>query len=541
MAVTSSTIGGVNTWTFSGAVTDAEIKAAWAGLVVNGMYVLNRAVYLDNTADLSAVNGGFAVDLGTQVNPGIILHSGRDKTKSTFKNFTFLQRVGLSVVNRSNFVQVWNGTALSAPVGVDGVAQKGGGMIYAVPGAGTGGDPRFLNEMSFADQEGTTIMSQGFTEQELQIIISVTRTLKGVTFQKCFGFPQISSQLGPVNVAVYRSTQNTEHPTQYPLRIFPVNGNFASVCYVDSYVTRAGADITTRLGDFFGSSPTNRATVMIANNYLLESWFGASKTAFSAMGNWNAANLILGTVLKKLQFIDGAGGVVRCYDSRSTTAAQKGSYKEAGFFDFLDNTLAPTTDAQGQIWLAHTGAIATGPGPNPAITRFTGQKFTFQKFGKRVYVREPDMTKGDNDLTAYLPVAVPDQPALARTAAAISAATTIDDFQQLLEELHVLALTLVGQDSYDAAFEGNLFDFSAGELVTQFDAVTLDPAAAQKIAYDAATNSLTIRATNLGETATVTRWDNATGSVTPPAGEQVTGLYESDVGPNTRVRFTNLV
>lgn len=97
MPVTSSTIGGVNTWTFSGAVTDAELKTAWAGLVVNGVYVLNRAIYLDNTADLTGVTGGFLVDLGTQVNPGFILHTGRDKTKSTFKNFTFLQRTGLAL------------------------------------------------------------------------------------------------------------------------------------------------------------------------------------------------------------------------------------------------------------------------------------------------------------------------------------------------------------------------------------------------------------------------------------------------------------
>ena len=544
MSVTSSTVGGVNVWQFSGAVTDAELKTAWAALVANGVYTINRAIYLDNTSDLTALSGGFLVNFGTQVNPAFVLHTGRDKTKSTFNNFTFLQSTGLSVGSRGAFVRTWNGSVLveqGGGQGIDGVSQKGGGMIYGVAGNPGGGDPRYLNEMAIGSLDGATIYSQEFAEQELQPSIGSTAVLKGLSFEKCFGFPQVGTPAANVNVVVYRSTQNTQNATQYPVRQYPTGNRYASICYVDSYVTRNNADITTRLADYYGSSATNRVVTMVLNNYTRESWFGASKTAFSAMGNWNAANQFWGGVLKKLEFVDGAGGVVRAYDSRSTTVSQKSSFLESGSVDFLDASLAPTADVQGRISVVHVGALATGVGPNPTITRYTDQKMTFQKFGKRVTILVPDMTKGDNDLSAFLPVVVPDQPGLARDQTTIISSTTIDDFQQLLEELHVLAITLSGSDSYNAVFEGNLFDFSAGELITQFDAVTLDPAAAQKIAYNAATNSLTIRATSLGETATVTRWDNATGSVTPPVGEQVKGLYESDIGPNTRVRFTNLV
>lgn len=35
MAVTSTTLLGVNVWQFSGNVTDAEIKTAWSALIVN--------------------------------------------------------------------------------------------------------------------------------------------------------------------------------------------------------------------------------------------------------------------------------------------------------------------------------------------------------------------------------------------------------------------------------------------------------------------------------------------------------------------------
>lgn len=543
MAVTSSTVGGVNCWQFSGAVTDAEVKVAWAALVANGVYTINRAIYIDNTADLTNLSGGFLVNFGTQVSPAIVLHTGRDKTKSTFNNFTFIQSTGLSVAGRGTMVKSWDGAVLvdQSGSGTDGLSQKGGGFVYGVAGNPGGGDPRYLNELAITGIEGATIYSQEFAEQELQPVVGSTTALKGLIFEKCFGFPQIGTPAGNVSVVVYRSTQNTQNATQYPVRQFPSGGRYGSVCYVDSYVTRNNADITTRLGDYFGSSATNRAVTMVLNNYTRESWFGASKVAFSAMGNWNAANQVLGGVLKKLEFVDGAGGVVRAYDSRSTAVVQKCGFKESGFFDFLDSNLAPTTDAQGRISVVHIGALATGAGPNPSITRFNNQKFTFQKFGKRVLVATPDMTKGDNDLSAFLPVVLTPQLGIVRTQPDITSATTINSFQDLLEELHVLSLGLVGQDSYDAVFEGNLFDFSAGELVTQFDAVTLDPAALQKITYNAATNSLTIRATNLGETAMVTRWNNSVGNVTPAAGEQIEGLYETSVGPNTRVRFTNLV
>lgn len=137
MAVTSSTLAAVPVWQFSGAVTDAEIKTAWSALIVNGVYVINRAIYLDATADLTNVQGGFLVDFGTQVLPAFILHNSRDKTKSTFNNFTFLQRTGLIVNQRSGFIQITNGTTLAnagSGLSIDGLSLKGGGFVYGVAG-----------------------------------------------------------------------------------------------------------------------------------------------------------------------------------------------------------------------------------------------------------------------------------------------------------------------------------------------------------------------------------------------------------------------
>jgi hypothetical protein len=543
MAVTSSTIGGVNTWTFSGAVTDAEIKAAWAGLVVNGVYVLNRAIYLTNTADLSAVTGGLLVDFGTQVNPGFILHTGRDKTKSTFRNFTFLIRTGLIVTDRGNLVKGWDGSAfIQTAASGDGLSQDGGGFVYGVAGvAPGGGDNRYLLELPFDSVSNVTTYSQEFTDQELQILVNQSKVLKGLIFEKAYGFPQIGTPTASTGVVVYRSTQNTQSTAGgglIPIRLYPTpagSGRYASVCYVDSYLTRNNADITTRLIDAYSSSPSNRAHITILNNYTRGTWFGTAKTVLTTPSNWVATNTIYGGVLKKLQFVGGNGGVVRAYDSRSTTVAQKCKFAETGFVDFLDTDLAPTTDSEGKIQLTHIGAIATGT--TTAITRYTGQKYTFQKFGYQVMVSTPDMTGGDNDLSAYTPVILTTQEGLARTEAEINAATTVDSFQDLLEELHVLALAQVGASSYNAFGGGNLFTYSGGVLTTNFAEVLVDATATSKITYSSSTNRLTIKSSILSETDDVSRWNNTGGTISLANGAQIQGVYQSSAGTSTTFEF----
>lgn len=539
MPVTSSTLGGVNVWQFSGAVTDAQIQTAWSALVTNGVYIINRAIYLDNTADLTGCTGGFLVDFGTQVNPAIILHTLRDKTKTVFNNFTFLQRTGLSVGDRTKFVQNWNGTALVALGGGsnDGLQQKGGGLVYGVPGNPGGGDPRYLNEIGLSSLENTTYFSQEFTEQELQPCVGVSTILKNLTFEKCFGFPQIQTLFGNSNVVVYRSTQNTQHPTQLPIRVYPSSLRWASVCYVDSYVTRNNADVTTRLIDMFGSNANQPADVMILNNYTRESWFGASKTTLP-VSNWAGGNMIIGGVLKKLQFVNGGGGVVRAYDSRSTTTAQKTLFAETGFRDFLNTNLAPTTDANGKITMVHVGAICTTN--SVVVTRYTGQKYTFQKFGYRVMVGTPDMTSGDNDLSAFAPITITAQDGIVRTQAAITAATSITTFQELLEELHVLAIGLQGSASYNGYANGNLFNFDGVTLTTAFATVNVDATATSKIAYNSTTNTLTIKASELTDSPAVQRWNNASGTINVLNGATIKGVYTTSSGTSMIWQFQNI-
>jgi hypothetical protein len=542
MAVTSTTLAGVNVWQFSGAVTDAQIKTAWAGVIVNGVYVINRAIYLDSTADMSAVTGGLLVDFGTQVDPGFILHTGRDKTKSTFKNFTFLSRTGLSVPNRGNLVKTWDGSIfIATAANGDGISQDGGGFVYGVPGAGTGGDPRFLLELPFLDISNVTAYSQEFTEQELQILVNQSKVLKGLIFEKCYGFPQIGTPIGSTAVVVYRSTMNTQSDSGgglIPIRLLPTpagSGRYASVCYVDSYLTRNSADINTRLIDTFSSSAVNRSHITILNNYTRGTWFGTTKTNFPPASNWVATNTIYGGVLKKLQFIGGNGGVVKAYDSRSTTVAQRCKFEESGFVDFLNTDLAPTTDSEGKIQLTHIGAIATGS--TLAIVRYTGQKYTFQKFGYKVYVATPDMTSGDNDLSAFTPIIISEQLGISRTQAAITAATTITNFQELLEELHVLAIGLSGSQSYNGYKNGNLFDFTGTELKTNFTTVNVDATAASKIAYNSATNTLTIKASNLVGNEIVNSWNNSIGAINLLNGATIQGVYTTSAGTSTALEI----
>lgn len=541
MSVTSTTLAGINVFQFSGAVTDAEIKTAWAGTIVNGVYVLNRAIYLDDTADISGVSGGMLVDFGTQVLPAIILHSSGNRTKQVFNNFTFLQRTGLIVNNRSLMVRGTDGITLTA-IGDNGLSQKGGGFVYGVVGnAGGPGDTRFLNELPFGQLEGVTIYSQEFTEQELQVIAFKSTQLKGLTFEKAYGFPQIGTATDSVNVTVYRSnqnTQNTDNNGLIPIRLFPYSNRYAGVCYVDSYVTRNSADITVNLIATFGSNASNLVNITILNNFERGSWFGTTKTQFTA-SNWFAGNTIHGGVLKKLQFVGGDGGVVKCYDSRSTTAPQKSSFKETGFIDFVENTTTPTTDAEGKISLVHIGAIATGgSSAGIPITRYNNQKYTFQKFGFRVIVATPDMTAGDNDLSAFTPVILTVQNGLVRTQADIQAATTITTFREVVEELHNLAIISTGSGSYNAPFGGNFFSLDGRSINTEFDSIVIDPNAASKIAYDGATNTLTIKSSVISSTTNVNEWRNEGGTFDFQNGSQINGVFADDDG--SRVNVFNL-
>jgi hypothetical protein len=533
MPVTSTTVGGLNCWQFSGVVTQSEITTAWAGLIVNNEYLPGRSIYLDSTCDLSAVQGGIFVNIN--IGPGaFVLHTGRDLVKTTFRNWHFRRTLGLSVGNRGNSVYTWNGTTLTVPsnstTNTDGLSMSGGSITYAVTGNPGGGDPRYLDELALATlSDGTIITSSAFTEQEMQPDIRGVRELKGVNFVRCFGFPQTSGSV--TRVIVWRSAQNTMHPTQRPIRAFLGS----SLCYVDSTVRRNDAAVTTNLVDAYGSSPSEPTNILVLNNWRDESWFGASKTSLT-LGSWIAQNSFRGGVLKRLQFVGvGTAGTVKVYDSRSTTTPARSTFTGTANADFLAATTGTTTDANGRVQIVAIGADVNS---SATITRYTNQRYTFQAFGYRVSVTTLDMTAGgDNDLSAYAPILPVTQTGLVRTQSAINAATTINDFQQLLEELHVLAIGLSGAQSYAGANGGNLFDLVNGALTTSFSSVTVDASATSKISYNGTTNALTIKSTTLASSAVVSQWTNSGGTIATANGAAITGTFTDSTG--TRIALTN--
>ena len=513
MAVTSTTLAGVNVWQFSGAVTDAEIKTAWAALIVNQRYKPGRYIYVDSTCSLANVRGTYYVDCEAL---GIILHSSRNKANTLFKNWIFTQTAGLSVGARSNFVRVTNGTTVTTTL-TDGIDMQGGGMIYAVQGNPGGGDPRYLNEMMFGTLDGTIITSQAFTEQELQPV-SYGTIWRSLNIQKCANIPIVNSG----NQVVYRTNFNTESTIANPISLY----SGACGCFVSTVMRKQGLTFTTSLANTYGSTGTTN--IVILNNWKDESYFGASKTTIVCT-NWNAGNKIWGGVLKKI--LVQPSTLIRTYDSRSTTASQKSTFSETTT-DFLSGTDSTTADATtGKASIVCVGAIATGG--SVAITRYTGQKFTLQKFGYKVQIETPDMTFGDDDLSAFSPITMSTQDGIVRTQAAINAATTINSFQDLLEELHVLAIAQVGAASYNGYNSGNLFNYSGGVLTTNFASVTVDATAASKISYNSTTNALTIKSSVLTDTSEVTSWNNSAGTVTLSNGAQIQGIYQSSAGQST--------
>ncbi len=520
MSVTSTTLAGVNVWQLSGAVTDAELKTAWAGLIVNNRYKVGRYIYVDSTCNLLGVRGTYYVDAE---NLGIILHSSRNKANTLFSNWIFTQTVGLAVGARLNFVRVTNGTTITTTT-TDGIDMKGGGMIYAVVGNPGGGDPRYLNEMNFGTLDGTIVTSQAFTEQELQPV-SYGTIWRGLNIQKCANIPIVNSG----NQVVYRTNFNTETLIANPISLY----TGANGCFISTVMRKQGATFTSSLANTFGSTGTT--TIMILNNWTDESYFGASKTTITAT-NWNAGNKFVGGVLKKVQTQPST--LINVYDSRSTTLPAKSTFSETTS-DFLSGTTGTTTDAStGRASFVVVGAIATGSART--IVRYTGQKFTLQKFGYKVQIETPDMTFGDDDLSAYSPITMTVQDGIVRSQAAINASTTITSFQDLLEELHVLAIAQKGAASYNAFGSGNLFTYSGGVLTTNFATVVVDATAASKISYNSTTNALTIKSSVLSETTAVTQWNNPSGTITLSNGAVIQGVYQSSAGTSTTWRFENV-
>jgi hypothetical protein len=532
MSVTSTTIGGVNCWQFSGAVTQAEITTAWSALLVNGEYTPARALYFDDTCDMRAVQGGFNVNMTIGSNC-IILHTGRNKANTVLRFWNIRYSSPLSVGARSTRVMGWNGTGfvtLSSSVSNDdGIGMFGGSHTYAVIGNPGGGDPRYLDECAFGLLGGgVQISSSAFTEQELQPDVRGIKEMNDVTFTRCFGFPQLTGLF--TRAIMWRCYQNTMHPSQKPIRLY----DRASVCYVDSTMRRNNVAVTSNLLDAYGSSSGFPVCFAVYNNWQDESWFGASKTTMPT-ANWNTGDIGYGAVMKKLQFVGvGAAGTVKVYDSRSTTAAQRSTFVGTSAFDYIDSGTGTQTDANGKVWLS---IRACEMNASSQITRYTGQKYTFQAFGYRVAVTTVDVTAGGDDNTSpYAPVVPTVQTGLSRTQAAINAATTIDNFQQLLEELHVLAIGLSGSASYAGTYIGNLFAFDGGQLTTAFTTVSVDATASSKISYDSTNNAITIKSSTLAANGIVGSWVNSTGTISTTNGATITGTFSDSTGTRITIQ-----
>lgn len=496
MPVTSTTLSSFNVWQFSGTVTDAEIRNAWASTLTNGVYRIGRSIYLDNTADLSGVQGGFVAEV-----PGFFLHTARDREKTVFRNFIFTQTVGLTHPNRGTYARGWNGTSLTLlPNANDGVGLNGGGFIYAVVGnAGGGGDNRFLNEMAFSRLDNAQITSASFTEQEVQPQTEGNVILRGFTLHRS---QAPFAQIGTSRFVGYRGTVNSMQATATPMSFYVG----ASACYVDCVITRNLLPVTNNLVNFFGGA----GQVTFLNNWRSEMYFGASRTVINAQNfNTNGCGF-WGGVLRRIQFLGGGNGLVNVYDSRSTTAPQRSTFDETGTNrDFVATAAGTTADADGRVQIVSFAARYIR-GTDATITRFTGQRYTFQRFGFRVIVQNIDVTAGgDNDLSSYAPVVLTAQPNLTRTAAQIAAATEVIDARQLSEEIHVLSLTLVGANSYSGNYAGNLHQFNGVALETTFSTLTLDSAAASKITHNATLNTLTVRSSTFATAGAVTSLVNA--------------------------------
>ncbi len=298
--------------------------------------------------------------------------------------------------------------------------------------------------------------------------------------------------------------------------------------------TNAQACFNLTAGTFIQSAGTTSAITDVGNG-----WFRCSISATTdGAGAIGYANIATSSSLTVPSYAGTLNSGLFIWGAQIETGTTAGTYIPTTALP-AEGNFGTTSDAStGYAQFVSVGAIATGG--SASITRFTNQKFTLQKFGYQVQIVTPDMTFGDDDLSAYSPITMAVQSGIVRTQSAINAATTITSFQDLLEELHVLAIAQQGAASYNAFGSGNLFTYSGGVLTTNFTSVTVDATASSKIVYNSTANTLVIKSSVLTDTDDVTSWNNAAGTITTANGAVIQGVYTSSAGTSTVFEFQGI-
>ena len=291
--------------------------------------------------------------------------------------------------------------------------------------------------------------------------------------------------------------------------------------------TNAQACFDLTAGTSIQSAGTTAVITSVGNG-----WYRCSISATSdGLGAVGYANIATSSSLTVPSYAGTAGSGLYIWGAQFEVGTTAGTYIPTTLFPAEGDYYTTSNSSTGYAQILAIGAVATGSGIS--ISRFTGQKFTLQKFGYKVQIVSPDMTFGDDDLSAYAPITMTSQSGISRTQSVINAATSISNFQELLEELHVLAIGLQGSQSYNGYNNGNLFDFTGTELKTNFTTVNVDATASSKISYNSATNTLTIKASNLVGNSTVASWNNSIGTVNLLNGAIIQGVYTSSTGTST--------
>lgn len=315
MAVTSTTItaNGVtyNVYRFSGVVTDADLinspptgtafTGAWANTVDSetGTMSIDRAIYIDDTADLRGIRGNYNIythnlaTLGGVNNQvlGFILHSGRNRANTALRNFNIIQPGGNVVNARGWYVAGWNGQATSAltelgqGIATDGLDLNGSSYLFSTPKGGTGGSDRILCEIGLGNLTNAVIGAQRYTVANVQPCIGSSSIIRGVTFNKCAGFPQSQPATATVNQVIYRSTLDN-NGTQTALRPY----NRTNQCFVDSTFTyNGGSTGNIPIIDGYPSNPGYSRNIVVMNAWQDQNWFGTTLTAIKASA-WTTTN-----------------------------------------------------------------------------------------------------------------------------------------------------------------------------------------------------------------------------------------------------------
>ena len=243
--------------------------------------------------------------------------------------------------------------------------------------------------------------------------------------------------------------------------------------------------------------------------------------------------------IKYWNIIDGQGGTITVFDSRSINNPQRLILTLANW-ELLEAGTFLTIPANENVeFMVNTGE-KTGTTNTTVLSPINAQHVFIKKFGKRIsktsYTTSAGANATEGSTGAYARLTLFDEDFVIESETNIRAFSELNTLSELAQRLHVLGLDT---DRSDIQFDGNFASYNGNEIDFGSYNLIIDAAATNVISFDNL-NTITVKSTTL---ISDTEFSSirTTGTVSTASGASLEFGYEDITGINKYVALSNLV